>query len=550
MSTTVVDPIDVTTTDVVVIGSGAAGLSAALGLAPYQVTLLTKGRLGSSGSSPLAQGGIAAALGPDDGPDLHTRDTLDAGGGLCDGALVTILTGGAARHVQRLATLGTRFDRESDGRFALGREAAHSRSRILHANGDGTGAEIVRALGAAVGRAEHVRVEEDAFAEDLYVHKGRVGGVFVRHRDGSRVLHLARGTVVATGGTARLFRYTTNPVGATGDGLAMAARAGAVLTDLEFVQFHPTALDVGADPMPLVTEALRGQGALLVDERGLRFLVDAHQASELAPRDVVARITFAHAEAGHKIFLDARASVGDRFPSRFPTVFELCHRHGVDPRRELIPITPAAHYHMGGVSSDDRGRSSLPALWVCGEVASTGVHGANRLASNSLLEALVFGNRVADDMCLALRSLTLPTGADLTRAFRSRSADGLIGEDVEAPLPARLVEDVRSLMWRDVGLVRTEMGLRRALTTLDAASIEASGGDTRNVVLVARLITTAALERKESRGGHFRADFPDPSPREARRHHFRLLPGGAVESVSSFKPFQLKAAESSATGAA
>jgi L-aspartate oxidase len=316
--------IDVMTTDVVVVGAGAAGLSVALGLAPHRVTLLTKGRLGRNGSSPLAQGGIAAAVGPDDGPDLHARDTLDAGGGLCDAALVEILAGEAARCIHRLGTVGTRFDRDTDGRFALGREAAHSRNRILHANGDGTGAEIVSALGAAVGRAKHVRLEEDAVAEDLLVYEGRVGGVFARRRDGSRVLHRARGSVIATGGTARLFRYTTNPVGVTGDGLAMAARAGAVLTDLEFVQFHPTALDVGADPMPLVTEALRGHGAVLVDERGVRFLVEAHPAAELAPRDVVARAMFAHAESGHGIFLDARTAVGDRFPSRFPTVFVTC----------------------------------------------------------------------------------------------------------------------------------------------------------------------------------------------------------------------------------
>jgi L-aspartate oxidase len=547
LSATIVDGIAVMTTDVVVIGTGAAGLSAALALAPYRVTLVTKGQLGSSGSSPLAQGGIAAAVAPDDRPDLHTRDTLDAGGGLCDRALVEILTGEAPRHILRLAALGTRFDREPDGRLALGREAAHSRSRILHANGDGTGAEIIRALAAAIDRAAHVRLEENAVAEDLFVHQGRVGGVFVRHRDGSRVLHLARGTVVATGGTARLFRHTTNPVGATGDGLAMAARAGAVLSDLEFVQFHPTALDVGADPMPLVTEALRGQGAVLVDERGLRFLVEAHPAAELAPRDVVARATFTHAESGHKIFLDARAAIGGRFPSRFPTVFELCRRHGVDPRQEPIPVTPAAHYHMGGVSSDDRGRSSVPALWVCGEVASTGVHGANRLASNSLLEALVFGRRVADDLQVALGSLSLPGGAPVTRSVRSRSAAGHVGE---TPLTDRLVQDVRSLMWREVGLVRTETGLRRALTALDRASLDACSDDERNVVLVARLLTVAALERRESRGGHFRADFPCPSPHEARRHHFRLLPGGRVERVSSFEPFQLLTAEIRSTGAA
>jgi L-aspartate oxidase len=549
MSPTAADPVYVTTTDVVVIGTGAAGLSAALGLAPHRVTILTKGRLGSSGSSPLAQGGIAAAVGPDDEPDLHTRDTLDAGGGLCDGAVVEILTAEAARHIQRLAMLGARFDRETDGRFALGREAAHSRSRILHANGDGTGAEIVRALATAVDRAEHVLLTEDAFAEDLFVHHGRAVGVFARHRNGARVLHLARATVVATGGTARLFRYTTNPVGATGDGLAMAARAGAVLTDLEFVQFHPTALDVGADPMPLVTEALRGHGAVLVDERGQRFLVEAHPAAELAPRDVVARATFTHGESGHTIFLDARAAVGDGFPSRFPTVFELCRRHGIDPRRELIPVTPAAHYHMGGVSSDDRGRSSVPALWVCGEAASTGVHGANRLASNSLLEALVFGARVADDLRLTLDSLSLPTAADVTGSVRSWSAANRAGEGDEAPHGERLMQNVRSLMWRDVGLVRTETGLRRALRALDRASAEAFGYSARNAILVARLLAFAALERMESRGAHFRADFPDPSPHEGYRRHLRVLPGGRVEAVSSFRPFLLTA-ESHATGAA
>jgi L-aspartate oxidase len=547
MSPAAADLSDVTTSDVVVIGAGVAGLSAALGLAPHRVTLLTKGRLGSSGSSPLAQGGVAAALGPDDAPELHARDTLEAGGGLCEPAVVEILTGEAASHIERLATLGTRFDRDTDGRFALGREAAHGRSRILHANGDGTGAEVVRALGAAVGRAEHVRLEEDAVAEDLLVTDGRVGGVFVRRRDGSRVLHLARSTVVATGGTARLWRDTTNPVGATGDGLAMAARAGAVLTDLEFVQFHPTALDVGADPLPLVTEALRGQGAVLVDERGLRFLVKAHPAAELAPRDVVARATFAHAESGHKVFLDARAAIGDRFPSRFPTVFELCRRHGVDPRREPIPVTPAAHYHMGGVSSDDRGRSSLPALWVCGEAASTGVHGANRLASNSLLEALVFGGRVADDIRVALDSLSLPTVAEVMRSIRSRATAGLTGGHADVPLADRLVQYVRSLMWRNVGLVRTETGLRHALRALEAASFEASAGDARNAVLVARLLTIAALVRKESRGGHFRADFPDSSPHEARRRHLQLRRGDRVELVGSFEPFQLPTAKVHAT---
>ena len=524
-------------TDVVVIGAGAAGLYTALALAPRRVTLLTKGRLGASGASPLAQGGMAAALGDDDSPALHARDTVDAGAGLCDRTIVDQLTRAAPRHARNLAELGTRFDCSNDGRLALGREAAHSRRRIVHANGDGTGAEIVRALSAAAACAEHVRIEEEAFAEDLIVSAGRVTGVIMRTRDGLREYRSAGAVVLATGGSGRVYRYTTNPPESTGDGLAMAARAGAILADLEFVQFHPTALDVTADPLPLVTEALRGQGAVLVDERGYRFLADVHPAAELAPRDVVARAMWVHIESGHRVFLDARSAVGREFPTRFPTVFALCGRHGLDPRVQCLPVTPAAHYHMGGVASDARGRSSVAGLWVCGEAASTGVHGANRLASNSLLEAVVFGSSVAEDVRSVLDAFDGGELPDLTGL--AASADGNVAA---SEADARLVNEIWSTMWREVGLVRTEEGLRRALASLDAASAAPSGHAARNLILVARLITAASLARRESRGGHYRSDFPLPVPIAQRRLYLRLLADGRVGAAQRFEPFEVPAA--------
>lgn len=506
--------------EVLVIGSGTAGLTAALGCAPLRVTVLTKVHHGSGGSSPWAQGGIAAAVGRDDAPALHAADTMAAGAGLNDSHIVDILTAEGPQRVKALLALGAHFDLDDAGSLSLGREAAHSRRRILHAR-DATGAEIVRTLVAAVRSAPEVRMIDGAFAIDLVMDGSQVIGAVAIHADGRRVLHLAPAVVLATGGLGHLYLHTTNPPEATGDGLAMAARAGARLVDLEFVQFHPTALNVGADPMPLLTEALRGEGATLVDEMGRRFMPEEHPDAELAPRDVVARALWRQLRAGHQVFLDSRAAVGEEFPEHFPTVFRLCQEHGLDPRTAPIPVAPAAHYHMGGIAVDEQGRTSLPGLWAAGEVTSTGVHGANRLASNSLLEALVFGGRVAED----LRS-GLPT-ARTPRSLRASAVEA--GPALLPAGDAELVTAIRRLMWEKVGLVRDEAGLNEALTELDLLSSRylRPAGEARNLLEVGRLVAAAALARRESRGGHYRSDYPVPDPAWQRRQFLTAAPDGS-----------------------
>jgi L-aspartate oxidase len=500
--------------DVVVIGAGAAGLSVALGLRGRRVDLLAKGPLGRTGNSPWAQGGVACALGPADSPALHAADTLAVAGELGDPAAVERLTAEGPPRLARLVALGARFDRDASGRLDLAREAAHSHARVLHAR-DATGAEVVRALGQALGLRSGLAVFERAFALDLALDGGRVAGVLARHADGARVLHRARAVVLATGGIGRVFARTTNPPEATGDGLALAWRAGARLADLEFVQFHPTALDVGADPMPLLTEALRGAGATLVDAEGRRILADAGPRGELLPRDVVARALWSALACGRRPLLDAREAVGESFPERFPTVFSACREHGLDPRVEPIPVAPAAHYHMGGVDVDLDGRTSLAGLWAAGEVACTGVHGANRLASNSLLEALVFGARVARSVREALPHLRRPAAA-----LEPWPADG--GADVDR---AGTVTAIRRLMWEKAGLVRTGDGLREALAGIERLVRPLPpGSEEANLAGAARLVATAALARTESRGAHFRADHALADP--AWRRRILLTPEG------------------------
>jgi L-aspartate oxidase len=495
--------------DVVVVGAGVAGLSAALGLAPQKVLVITKAAFGFGGSSVWAQGGVAVAMASDDAPALHVADTLAAGAGIVDPRIADLLAHEGPGRIERLLELGAEFDRDERGGLAFGREAAHSRRRILHAHGDATGAEMVRALSEAVRHSVHVEVREHVTALDLVVSDGVVRGLWARSADGNLLEIAARAVVLGTGGIGRVYARTTNPVEATGDGLAMAARAGARLADLEFVQFHPTALAVeNVDPMPLLTEALRGEGAVLLDSAGRRFMLDEHPDAELAPRDVVARAIWRRQRSG-PVLLDARAAVGGRFPERFPTVFALCREHGLDPRSEPVPVSPAAHYHMGGIAVDARGRTTLPGLWACGEAASTGVHGANRLASNSLLEALVFGARVAEDI-----------------SHRPRREARFAAQSPAGPLPAATrgaddaaIAELRATMWADVGLERSADTLLRASSVLAGIAARAAepGAELRNLLLVGRLVAASALRRRESRGGHYRVDFPQEELEWQRR---------------------------------
>ncbi len=546
--------------EVAVIGAGVAGLTAALGCAPRAVTLLTKAPLGAAGSSAWAQGGVAAAVGEDDAPALHAADTLAAAAGLADPEAVRALTEEGPARVAELIALGTRFDRDGaglatlHGPLALGREAAHGRARILHAGGDATGRELSRALAAAVGRSPSVRVFAGAVVVDLLLDpRGRVAGVLALHPDGRRVALVAPAVVLATGGLGRLYARTTNPPGVTADGLAMAARAGARLVDLELVQFHPTALDAGRtgaglDPLPLITEAVRGEGAVLVDAAGRRFMPDLYPLAELAPRDVVARALYLRLAEGERVFLDARPAVGERFPERFPTVFSACRRAGVDPRREPIPVSPAAHYHMGGVETDLTGRTSLPGLWACGEAASTGAHGANRLASNSLLEGLVFGARVAADLRSLLApgpaaggaGLAVPVAGEGLVACRCAPAATGPARAATAMTVVAIQRRLRAAAWEGLGVVRDANGIAAAAAelerlTAELARVGAAGAqalETRNLLLAGRLVAAAAQAREESRGAHFRADFPAEDPAWRRRLRWVLSADGEPVEVA------------------
>ncbi|GAB4066372.1 L-aspartate oxidase [Ancylobacter sonchi] len=475
----------------VVIGGGIAGLSTALRLAAtgLKVTLAVAGPLGAkdslhSAATFWAQGGIAAALGADDRPDLHAIDTLTAGAGLSEPDVARRVAGAAPAAIDWLVSLATPFDRDAGGALALGLEAAHSRRRIVHAEGDGTGRVVLQTLITAVRACPSITLMEGARATALIKDaQGRIAGVALRDAEGQAFDLAARAVVLATGGLGALYASTTNPLGATGSGLALAARAGAVMRDMEFVQFHPTAIACGADPMPLATEALRGEGARLINDRGERFMTDIPGA-ELAPRDVVARAIFAELAAGRRVVLDARLKDVER---RFPGVVALCRANGLDPLRDPIPVRPAAHYHMGGVEVDAIGRTALPGLWACGEVAATGLHGANRLASNSLLEALAYASWIAADIAGEARAISTP------------GAPPAIPAIAPPPSPA-----LRQLMDRQVGVVRERAGLSDAVATL------AGAGDD-DAARVALMIATLALARTESRGGHFRADHPLPA---------------------------------------
>src|SRR5690348_5450032 len=427
-----------------------AGLFTALKLAPFPALVLAGARPGTSGSSAWAQGGIAAAMAADDSWQSHAADTIAAGAGTCDPKIVEIVTREAPSRIEDLIALGAPFDRNADGTLALGREAAHSAKRIVHVKGDRAGAEVTRTLAERALATPCIQILEGFHALELAMENGRVTGVFARYGSGNGtrlVLFRAKAVIFATGGIGALYAVTTNPLETRGEGLGMAARAGAMIRDAEFVQFHPTAIAIGRDPAPLATEALRGEGAILVNEVGERFMLSVHGDAELAPRDVVARAIHRQIVAGHPVFLDCRAAIGENFAAHFPTVYAACRSAGIDPAHQPIPVAPAAHYHMGGIASDARGRSSLPGLWAAGECAATGLHGANRLASNSLLEGLVFGDRVAEDVKAIVAIGTAKGQPPAPKAFAL------------APPPHVL----RAAMSRHVGLERNADGLAQAL---------------------------------------------------------------------------------------
>ncbi len=499
--------------DFLIIGSGIAGLRAAVELAGAGTVLLLTKAEPREGNTGYAQGGIAAAVGADDSPDLHAADTIAAGDGLCDEKAVAVLVEEGPRYVLELMDWGAAFDRGPDGRPALAIEGAHSARRVLHAH-DATGREISRVLWSKVAGLPGVRTVTHARAVDLVLQSdGRCAGARFLLEDGTVETARAGAVLLATGGAGRVYSDTTNPPVATGDGLVMAYRAGARVADLEFVQFHPTALRVPGQPRFLLSEALRGEGARLVNEDGEAFMLRYDPAGDLAPRDRVARAIEREAQrTGHPVYLSMQHVDPDFVYERFPLVAETCRQAGLDLARQRIPVGPAAHYMMGGVETDLDGRTSLPGLFAAGEVACTGVHGANRLASNSLLEGLVFGARAGRAMarCELARG-DADSGARVTAASRTETlATGRISE-----------LEVQALMWRHAGLFRDEQGLQAVLSTLEPVWREMGGSADRtgdveparwrlaNLVTLGRLIARAALRRTESRGGHYRTDYPE-----------------------------------------
>lgn len=474
---------------IIILGAGIAGLWTALHAAPRRVVLLTGSPLGEGSSTGWAQGGVAAALGEDDTPDLHASDTIAAGAGLVDGAAAQLLAETGSQEIKELLALGAPFEKDGEA-WALSREAAHSRARVARVKGDQAGAGILAALIRAVRGADHIDIREGWRGEALLpASDGGCAGVLALDPAGQLHRLEAPDTVLATGSLGGLYAVTTTPWTSQGQALAMAASLGAKIRDPEFVQFHPTAIDIGRDPAPLATEALRGEGATLIDAEGRRFMVDHHPLAELAPRDVVARCVHSQIQLGRGAFLDAREAVGAAFPERFPAVFAACQSAGIDPRTTAIPVAPAAHYHMGGVATDLQGFTGISGLWAVGECAANGLHGANRLASNSLLDGLVFGRRAADKL-----KASAPR-----RQVKARHAE-------PAPqLPVDALQRLRQAMSADAGVIRDRFGLTRLLAMLNR--LEAEHGAAHPLV-AARFVVSAALLRNESRGGHYRADFP------------------------------------------
>lgn len=529
-------------TDFIVVGAGVAGVRAAIALAEAgRVLVLAKNELTESATH-YAQGGVAVALSDEDNISLHLQDTLEAGDGLCDPEAARVLVEEGPERIQELIDWGTAFDREGS-KLTFTREGAHSRSRVLHAHGDSTGREIGRALQAKAKTLKNISFSDFEFTADLWLRDDRAIGVRLIGSGGEGHNVSASAVLLATGGLGQVFRETTNPSIATGDGVAMAFRAGAELSDMEFVQFHPTALYVKGAPRFLISEALRGEGARLRNMQLARFMPKYSEMAELAPRDVVSRAIAHEIEtAGNNeavVYLDLTHLDADRVQARFPRIYSTCMQYNIDICTDLIPVRPAAHYSMGGVGSDLNGRTSIPGLFAAGEVACTGVHGANRLASNSLLEGLVFGARAGAAMREEFSSKTVRKApADKKRSKEPSSTNG----DLE-----KLVQRSRDEMWKHVGIVRDRSSLQHAISALEALQTELPAANLRrtqeahNLVTAGLLIARSALARHESRGAHYRTDYPVHDDAHFKRHsivqgHSILFNGGRAAPDSVGEP--------------
>lgn len=511
--------------DVIVIGSGVAGLTTALQVRSHDlsVLLVTKSHI-DAGSTKWAQGGIAAALGPGDSPADHERDTLVAGAGLCDEEAVRVLVTEGPEAVRKLIARGARFDRSETGEIALTREGGHLRNRILHAGGDATGAEVSRALLAAVKNDDGIDVVENALVIDALKNKeGVVCGVTLHvigegTRDGvGRAL--ARAVVIATGGLGQVYSQTTNPSVSTGDGVALALRAGADVADVEFIQFHPTVLWTGGSSrgqQPLISEAVRGEGAILRNHKGEAFMSTVHPLADLAPRDIVAKEISRQMQMSESAFVWLDATSVKDFADRFPTIYGSCKKYGIDPTHDFIPVSPASHYASGGVRVDLNGHSTVKGLYVCGESACTGAHGANRLASNSLLEGLVFAARIAEDIARNIPQFSDP--------YESGEPTILLDPVIR--------NAIQQAMSRGAGVVRSKASLEETLTTLEKLSLFTSNDayidswETTNLYFLAKAIVLSALLREESRGSHWREDYPESKSIWLKRIHQRMNPDG------------------------
>lgn len=522
--------IPVRKTNCIVIGSGIAGLFTAIKASEdRQVILITKKALMDSNTR-YAQGGIAAVIAEDDSPIYHREDTLMAGAGICSSSAVNALVHEGPEGVHELIRLGTLFDQEN-GVLALTQEGAHSHRRILHANGDATGYEIVRALSEQVKEQENIEVWDDHFVIDLITEGGECVGALVQQADGSRIFVQGDATVLCSGGAGQLYRYTTNPEIATGDGVAIAYRAGAHIRDMEFIQFHPTSLCYPGAPRFLISEAVRGEGAVLRNMHGERFMHKYHELLELAPRDIVARAIVNEMELTKStfVYLDITHEAPEKVKHRFPTIYETCMSYGLDITSDWIPVAPAAHYMMGGIKTDLNGESTIPRLFACGEVSSTGLHGANRLASNSLSEALVFGSRIIQ----RIREL-LPLAHNITSIS---SNEGRVDSPTQPIVERRL--KLQKVMVRYAGLRRNEETLskgfdelKRQLPIFGSVLSKREEYEFANMLTCSLLVTTSALAREESRGAHYREDYPQRNDDQWRKHLIQIRELGIVEELS------------------